>query len=158
MKKFLLVFGLILSLTAISSAKVGAEDVPDFLEVDESLLTFTGKEVGRNQPKCTYGYDCDIDFDSDIVETYMDDLVSLYDFRLIGHYVNDYRRGQAKLYERWIFVYTGSKRVATFEHKNIQDRKNPYYCQLVVGRSRDWTTEITPFSVHVANGLTYGGD
>lgn len=111
----------------------------------------------KKKPLRVYGYDCSIDLKENFAEQYIGNL-SNYGFQLIGHYVNDYRRGQARLFERWVFIYNGSKRVAKFEHKNIQDRKNPYYCHLVVGRSKDWQSGITHFSIKIADGLTYGED
>ena len=154
MKKFLATFLLALAI-AIPATFAEAADVPDFYQIGGRNLTFTGKEIGKNKPMRVYGYDCSVDLNENFAEQFMNNLSN---FRLIGHYVNDYRRGQAKIWERWIFVYTGSKSPATFEHKNVKDRKNPYYCQLVVSRSKDWNTEITHFAVYVANGLTYGGD
>lgn len=157
MKKFLLLI-LLTAAILVPVAQAQAADVPGFFQVGGHYLTFTGKELGKNEPRRTYGYDCSIDLKENFAEEYMQNLVNNYNFRLIGHYVNDFRRGQAKLYERWVFAYTGSKRVSTFKHKNVQDLKNPYYCQLVVGRSKNWQTNITHFSVWVAYGLTYGED
>ena len=92
-------------------------------------------------------------------EQYMRALINNYNFRLIGHYVNDYRKQPSvTLYETWVFTYTGSKRVSKFQHKNIQDRKNPYYCHLVVGISNNWQTGIRHFAIRVAYGLTYDED
>ena len=156
MKKFLLLLMFAVAIL-IPTAQVSAADVPGFYQVGSRYLTFTGREDTGNGFR-VYGYDCDIDLEEDFAEQYMRALVNNYDFEFVDSYVNDYRRGQAKLYERWIFDYTGSKRVSTFQHKNIQDRKNPYYCHLVVGRSKDWNSGITHFSIRVAYGLTYGED
>ena len=156
MKKLLTVLLFALAI-ALPVTFAEAADVPGFYQVGGKYLTFTGREDTSNGFR-VYGYDCDIDLNENFAEQYMRALMNNYNFRLIGHYVNDYRRGQAKFYERWVFAYTGSKNVSKFQHKNIQDRKNPYYCHLVVGVSKDWQSEITHFSIRVAYGLTYGED
>lgn len=145
------------SVVIVSFTKVEAADVPGFYQVGSKYLTFTGREDTRKGCR-VYGYDCDVDLQENFAERFMYSLIKNYNFRLIGHYVNDYRRGQAKYYERWVFVYTGSKRVSTFEHKNMADRKNPYYCHLVVGRSKDWNSGITHFSIRISYDLSYGED
>ena len=155
MKKFLmLVLAFVIFIPTIQAK---AADVPGFYQVGGNYLTFTGREdTGKGYR--AYGYNCSVDLSENFAERYMNALINSYNFRLIGHYVNDYRRGQAKLFERWIFAYNGSKRVSTFQHKNIQDRKNPYYCHLVVGRSKNWQAGTTHFSVLISYGLTYGED
>ena len=155
-KRFVTLFFALL--VVISATFVEAADVPSFYQVGGRHLTFTGKEIGKYKPMRVYGYDCDIDLDEDFAEQYLSDLMNHYNFEPIGHYINDFTRGRARLYERWIFVYTGSKSISTFEHKNVEKLKSPYYCNLVVGRSKDWNTGITHFSVWIANGLTYGED
>lgn len=158
MKNFLTALLLALTIILPTTFVEAAVDVPDFYQVGKDYLTFTGREDTGNGFR-VYGYDCNIDLNENFAEQYMRALVNNYNFRLIGHYVNDYRRQPSvTLYERWVFAYTGSKNVSKFQHKNIQDRKNPYYCHLVVGRSKNWQSEITHFSVRVAYGLTYGGD
>lgn len=142
----------------IPTVQAQAADVPGFYQFGRAYLTFTGKEIGKYQPMRVYGYDCDIDLNEEFAEIYMGTLIKKYNFKLIGHYINDYRRGQAKLYEHWVFKYNGSKSVSTFEQKNYADMKNSYYCNLVVGRSKDWNAGITHFSIRIANGLTYGED
>lgn len=158
MKKFLLIFGLITFSMIFPFTNVKAADVPDFYQIGGQGLSFTGKEIGKNQPRRIYGYDCDVDLNRVLAERYIGLLLRNYDFQMVDHYVNDYRKGQAKLYERWIFIYTGSKSVSTFVHKNPANLKNPYYCHLIVGVSKDWQAGVTHFSVWVADGLTYGGD
>lgn len=155
MKKFLTV--LLFALTIALPATFGeAADVPGFYQFGNGYLTFTGREDGRE--KRIYGYDCSVDLKEDFAEQFMLTLVNNYNFRFIDSYVKDYRRGQAKMWQYWIFEYTGSKNVSAFEHKNIQDRKNPYYCHLVFSRSKNWQTGITHFPIKIANGLTYGED
>ena len=157
MKKFLAVF--LLSLTiALPAAFAEAADVPGFYQVGGKYLTFTGREDITGKGYRAYGYDCSVDLNENFAERYMQALTNNFNFRLIGHYVNDYRKTSATLYETWIFAYTGSKNVPTFQHKNIQDRKNPYHCHLVVGRSNNWQTDIRHFAIRVAYGLTYGED
>ena len=141
----------------IPSVQAQAADVPGFYQVGEGYLTFTGRE-DTSKGHRVYGYDCSVDLNENFAEQYMQALINNYNFRLIGHYVNDHRRSSATLYERWIFAYTGSKSVSSFEHKNIQDLKNPYYCHLVVGISNNWQTGIRHFSIRIAYGLTYGED
>lgn len=158
MKKFLtvLLFALAMAI-ALPATLTEAADVPGFHQFGGQYLTFTGREDTGNGFR-VYGYDCDIDLDEDFAEQFMLTLVNNYNFQFIDSYVNDYRRGQAKLFERWIFEYTGSKNVSEFQHKNIQDRKNPYYCHLFVSRSKNWQSGITHFGIYVAYGLTYGED
>ncbi len=157
MKKLLTVLLFALAI-AIPATLAEAADVPGFYQVGSRYLTFTGRE-DISKGYRAYGYDCSVDLNEDFAERYMKALVSNYNFQFIDYYVNDYRnQASATLYERWIFAYTGSKRVSKFQHKNIQDRKNPYYCHLIVGRSNNWQTGIKHFSIRVAYGLTYGED
>ncbi|MBR3745588.1 MAG: hypothetical protein IKP64_04915 [Selenomonadaceae bacterium] len=152
MKKFLLPFLLAFAIL-IPAAQTQAADVPGFFQVNgRNYLTFTGKE-GTGNGYRVYGYDCSVDLNEDFAEEFMS---SLSNFRLVGHFVNDYK-GKAKSRECWIFVYTGSKNVSKFEYKNLRDRKT-YYGHLVVGRTKNWQTDITHFSIRVAYGLTYGED
>lgn len=155
MKKFLMLALAVFLIVPI--AKAQAVDVPGFYQVGKNYLDFTGREnTGKGYR--VYGYDCSVDLNEIFAEMYMSALINNYNFQLIGHYVNDYRRGQAKLFERWVFAYSGSKNVSTFIHKNLKDLHNPYYCHLVVGRSKNWQSGITHFSISVANGLSYGED
>ena len=154
MKKFFSVLLFALAI-AISTTLAEAADVPGFHQFGGDYLTFTGKEIGKYNPMRIYGYDCNIDLNEDFAEQFMRTLVNNYDFQFVDHYVKDYRRGQAKMWEYWIFEYTGSKNISTFEHK---DKKNRYYCNLVVSRGKNWQTGITHFSIKIANGLTYGED
>ena len=151
MKKFLLPLMLAVAIL-IPAAQTQAADVPGFYQVGGRYLTFTGRE-GTGNGYRVYGYDCSVDLNEDFAEEFMS---SLSNFRLVGHFVNDYK-GKAKSRECWIFVYTGSKNVSKFEYKNMRDRKT-YYGHLVVGRSKNWQTDITHFSIRVAYGLTYGED
>ena len=157
MKKFLLPMLLALAIL-IPSAQVQAADVPGFYQFGGSYLEFTGREDEHNKGYRVYGYACSVDLDEDFAERYMQNLLSNYNFRLVDYFVNDYRRGQAKLRESWVFEYTGSKRVSEFELFNYADLHNPYYCHLNVSRYKDWNSEITHFSIRIAYGLTYGED
>ena len=156
MKKILLPMLLALAIL-LPTMQAQAADVPGFYQVGRNYLTFTGREGSLNGVR-VYGYDCSVDLNENFAEQYMRALVNNYNFRLIGHYLNDYRRGQAKLFEYWIFAYTGSKRVSTFVHKNPKHLKDPYYCHLYVGRSKNWQSGTTHFSVKITSGLTYGED
>ena len=139
----------------IPSLQAQAADVPGFYQFGGRHLTFTGREDETSKGYRVYGYDCSVDLDEEFAEQFMN---SLSNFRLVGHFVNDYRRGQAKLNESWVFEYTGSKRISKFELFNYADLHNPYYCHLNVSRRKDWNSEITHFAIRVAYGLTYGED
>ena len=153
MKKFLMPLLLIVAIM-IPTAIAEAADVPSFYQVGGNYLTFTGKEVGRKKPIRTYGYDCSIDLRENFAEQFMN---NLYNFRLVGHFFNDYRRTSAETFEEWIFVYTGSKRVSTFVEKDHHSNRT-YNANLVVGIRKNWQQETTHFFIRVANGLTYGDD
>ena len=153
MKKFLIPF-IVTFAIFIPTAIVEAADVPDFYQVGGRYLTFTGKEVGKKKAMRVYGYDCSVDLREDFAEQFMN---SLYNFRLVGHYFNDYRRTSAETFETWVFVYTGGKNVSTFVQRDYQ-RKRDYNAHLVVGRHKNWQRETTHFSIRIANGLTYGDD
>lgn len=156
MKKFLtvLLFALAISLPVTFAE---AADVPGFHQVGGRHLTFTGRE-NTGKGARVYGYDCSVDLKENFAEQYLRALVSNYDFVMIDHYVNDYRRGQAKLWDRWVLKYKGSKYASTFVHKNPANLKNPYYCHMVVSRSKDWNRGITHFAIYVTNNLSYGED
>lgn len=156
MKKFFLPLVMAFALV-LPTVTAKAADVPGFHQVGRNYLTFTGREDTHKGFR-VYGYDCSVDLNENFAEQYMNALTRNYGFQLIGHYVNDYRSTSATLYERWVFVYTGSKGVSKFEHKNIRDRKNPYYCHLVVSRSNNWQTDTRHFSIRIAYGLSYGED
>ena len=159
MKKilFMLIVAVIAIFSVIPMHNVFAASVPGFFQVGGKYLTFTGRENTKKGYR-VYGYDCSVDLNEQFAERYLNALIKQYNFKIIGHYVNDYRRGQARLWERWVLQYTGSERISTFVHKNIQNRKNPYYCHLVVSRGKDWNSEITHFAIYVSNGLGYGED
>ncbi len=154
MKKILMLVLAVFLIVPI--AKAQAADVPSFYQVGGRYLNFTGRENTKKGYR-VYGYDCSVDLNEDFAEQYLSSLAN-YGFRFVDHYVNDYRRGQAKLFERWVFVYTGSKRVSNFEFMNHEDMKHPYYGHLVVGRSKNWQTGITYFSVYLSYDLTYAED
>ena len=158
MKKFLLPLLLAVAIL-IPTVQAQAADVPGFYQVGRNYLTFTGREDETGKGYRVYGYDCSVDLNEDFAERYMQALMNNYGFRPIGHFVNDYRNSDsARLYENWVFVYTGSKRVSKFELFNYADLNNPYYCHLNVSRTKDWNSEITHFSIRIAYGLTYGED
>ena len=156
MKKFLTMFLFVLAFT-LPATFAEAADVPGFYQVGSRYLTFTGRENINNKGYRAYGYDCSVDLNENFAERYIQALTNNFNFKLIGHYVNDYRKTSATLYEHWVFVYTGSKNVSTFNAKDYQHKQN-YYCQLCVGRSNNWQTGIRHFSIRVAYGLTYGED
>ena len=156
MKQFLLPILLAFALL-VPTVQVQAADVPDFYQVGERYLTFTGRENTRKGAR-VYGYDCSVDLKESFAEQYLRALVSNYGFVIIDHYVNDYRRGQAKLWDCWVLKYKGSKYASTFVHKNPANLKNPYYCHMVVSRSKDWNRGITHFAIYVTNNLSYGED
>ena len=141
----------------ISTAIVEAADVPGFYQVGENYLTFTGRE-DTSKGFRVYGYDCSVDLKEDFAERYLNALVNYCDFQIIDHYVNDYRRGQAKMWDRWVLRYVGTKNASTFVHKNVNNLKNPYYCHLVVSRGKDWSTGITHFAISITYDLSYGED
>ena len=156
MKKFFL--PLVLAFTIlITTAATEAADVPGFHQVGGRYLTFTGRENINSKGYRAYGYDCNIDLNEDFAERYMRALVNNYNFKLIGHYVQDYRRTSAHLYETWVFAYNGSKKVSTFTSKDRQHNRS-YSCQLTVERTNRWDTDTRHFSIRVAYGLTYGED
>ena len=140
-----------------SAVQVEAADVPGFYQVGGNYLTFTGRE-NTSKGYRVYGYDCDVDLQENFAERYLNALVNNFNFSILDHYVNDYRRGQAKLWDVWVLRYNGYKNPSTFVHKNVAKLKSPYYCHLVVSRGKDWTTGITHFSIRVSNGLSYGED
>ena len=152
MKKFLVPLVLAMAIL-IPTAQVSAADVPGFHQVGSQYLTFTGREnTGKGYR--VYGYDCSVDLNENFAERFMN---SLTNFRLIGHYFNDYRRTTAETFEYWVFTYTGSKNISSFVQKNYKN-KQTYQANLVVGRHKNWQRETTHFSIQVANGLTYGED
>ena len=153
MKKFLIPLLLIVAIM-MSTAIVEAADVPGFYQVGGRYLTFTGKEVDKKKAMRVYGYDCSVDLREDFAEQFMN---SLYNFRLVGHYFNDYIKTSAETFEYWVFVYTRGKNVSTFVQRDYQ-RKRDYNAHLVVGRHKNWQRETTHFSIKIANGLTYGDD
>ena len=153
MKKFLLPLFLAFALI-IPTAIVEAADVPSFYQIGSRYLTFTGKEVGRKQLLRVYGYDCSVDLRENFAEQFMN---SLYNFKLVGHYFNDYRKTSAETFEYWVFIYTGSKSISTFVQKDPHTKRS-YNAHLVVGKQKNWQRETTHFSIRIANGLTYGDD
>ena len=153
MKKFLLSL-LVTVAILIPTIAVEAADVPSFSQIGSRYLTFTGKEVGKKQPIRIYGYDCSVDLKENFAEQFMN---SLYNFKLVGHYFNDYRRTSAETFEYWVFVYTGSKSISTFVQKDHHNKRT-YNAHLVIGRHKNWQRETTHFSIRIANGLTYGDD
>ena len=158
MKKIL--FSLVVILMTFVFAPISQTEaamVPGFHQLGRNYLSFTGREDTTKGYR-VYGYDCSVDLNENFAERYLNALVNNYNFRIIDKYANDYRRGQAKLWEVWVLEYIGSERVSAFVHKNIQNRKNPYYCHLVVSRSKDWNTGITHFSIRVSYDLDYGED
>lgn len=152
MKKIFLMF---LLTTVILSPAIQAQaaDVPGFYQFGGRHLTFTGKE-GTGNGYRVYGYDCSVDLNENFAERFMN---SLGNFRLTGHYVNDYVKVNAKFRETWVFTYTGSKNVSRFIQKDYGRRQN-YNAHLVVAKVKNWQTDITHFSIRVAYGLTYGED
>ena len=153
MKKFFVPLLLAVAIL-IPTAIVEAADVPSFYQIGGRYLTFTGKEVDTKRAMRVYGYDCSIDLREDFAEQFMN---SLYNFRLVGHYFNDYIKTSAETFEYWVFVYTGSKNISTFVQEDYQ-RNHLYNAHLVVGRHKDWQRAITHFSIKIANGLTYEED
>ena len=155
MKKFLVPLLLALALllpTAISEAA----DVPDFRSVAGNNVTFTGKEV-TGSGYVVYGYDCSVDMNENFAEQYMRSLMNNYPFYYSDHFLNDYRKTSAELFENWIFGYSGSKNISTFAMKDHKT-KTVYRAHLVVRRHPNWQNGITHFAIYIANGLTYGGD
>ena len=136
MKKFLtvLLFALAISLPATLAE---AADVPGFHQVGGRHLTFTGRE-NTGKGARVYGYDCSVDLKESFAEQYL--------------------RALVKLWDRWVLKYKGSKYASTFVHKNPANLKNPYYCHMVVSRSKDWNRGITHFAIYVTNNLSYGED
>ena len=127
MKKLFSVFVLaVLLMAVVPMEQVSAAGVPGFFQVGGNYLTFTGREDSSKGYR-VYGYDCDVDLRENFAEQYVNALVNNYNFRVIDHYVNDYRRGQAKMWDRWVLRYVGSGNVPTFVHKNPANLKNPYY-------------------------------
>ena len=153
MKKFFVLCMLAFAML-IPTAVVEAADVPSFYQIGGRYLTFTGKEVGKKKPMRVYGYDCSVDLRENFAEQFMN---SLYNFKMVGHYFNDYRRTSVETFEYWVFVYTGSKNVATFVQKDHHSGRT-YNANLVVGRHKNWQRETTHFSIRIADGLTYGDD
>lgn len=150
MKKFLmLVLAFVL---IIPIAKAQAADVPNFQDVGGNYLTFTGREVAAKKGYICYGYDCDIDLNENFAEQFINYLVQNCGFQFAGHKFDDFTRTSAQTFEYWQFNYVGSKYVAPF-----QKSKKSVPCHLEVGRSKNYQTGITHFSVRIANGLTYGG-
>ncbi|MBP3817861.1 MAG: hypothetical protein J6H31_06105 [Butyrivibrio sp.] len=157
MKKMYMLLIIAFTLFVAPMAHVAAADVPGFYQVGGNYLTFTGRE-DTSKGYRVYGYDCDVDLRENFAERYLNALVNNFNFSIVDHYVNDYRRGQAKMWDVWVLRYDGNKNPSTFVHKNPANLRNPYYCHLVVSRGKDWNTEITHFSVRISYDLSYGED
>ena len=142
----------------IPSIQAQAADVPGFHQVGGKYLTFVGGQDLRADGYRTYVYHFDIDLNENFAEQYVANLTRNYNFRLIAHFVNDFRSHAASMYETWLFEYTGSKKVSAFEKFNVEDLHNPYYCHLSVNKAKRWEHEEAYFSIAVAYGLTYGED
>lgn len=156
MKNFLTIMLLAIAIVIPTSSSVSAADVPDFANIGGGYLTFTGKEYSRNHGSCeVYGYDCNIDLNENFAEQYINLLLTNYNFRSAGYFVQDNRRSSAQIFENWLFVYTGSKSINMFmkvDYSTMQE----YHCHLTVRRNKNWQTGITHFSIYVATGLSYG--
>lgn len=152
MKKFLILLAAIILIFPASITY--AADVPSFYQFGGRYLTFTGREDSAKKGLRVYGYDCSVDLNENFAERFMSNLSN---FKLVGHYFNDYRRTSVETFEYWVFVYTGSKYVPQFIQKNYHN-KQTYNANLVVGRHKNWQRETTHFSIRISNGLTYGED
>ena len=154
MKKFLAALIAVFVITFSFTTTEAAVDVPGFPQFTGYNFKFTGREDGSHR---VYGYDCSVDVKEHFAEEFVDAMIKDYDFKLVGHFFNDYIKTSVQTFESWVLVYTGYKNARKFEHRDYSKQK-PYYGHLVVVRHKNWIRETTHFSIKVAYGLTYGDD
>lgn len=137
---------------------VEAADVPSFYKIGGSHFYLTiNDRSGTEKGYRYYGYECEVDLNENFAEKFIETLVNDYNFRLIAHYVNDYRDYQLSLSDTWIFIYTGTKKIPLFDTKNYEDMQI-YKGNLVISRKKNWEDESTRFYITIAKGLTYEED
>lgn len=155
MKKFLIPFMLAVAIL-IPTAIVEAADVPSFYQIGGSYLTLT-ERADTEKGYRFYAYDCNIDLNEEFAEQFIKNLVNDYNFRLAAHFINDYREDQSALYDTWILIYKGSKKISLFDTINY-DNMQTYKGNLSIYRKKDWANKTTTFWIYIANGLTYEDD
>ena len=157
MKKFLIPLLLIVAIM-MPTAIVEAADVPSFYKIGGKSFYATLNDKGGNEKGYRYyGYECEVDLNENFAEQFIKILINDFNFRQVTHFVNDYRDDQSTVFDTWVFTYTGSKKISTFNTTNYGDMKN-YKGHLVISRKKDWNAESTEFLIYIANGLTYEED
>ncbi len=153
------IFAAVLATFAItfSFALAEAADVPAFRQVIGQNLKFAGTDGDVRNYNRSYVYTCSVGVQEQFAEQFVAAMIKNYSFKLTGHFVNDYRKTSAELFETWVLTYTGSKKVTPFVIENYANMYS-YKAHLVVRRFKRWSTGNTEFIVRLSNDLTYGDD
>lgn len=151
MKKFLLTM-LLAFAVMIPTTNVEAGDVPDFAQIGGNYVGFSGAE-NSTKGYILYTYTCNMENDRDLAEQFVRLVTSSYQFKLSGHYTQDFTKTSNTSWEHWYFDYRGSKYVVPFQRSN----REVYACHLEISKYRNGQTGVTHFSIRVADGLSYDG-